>query len=71
MAPTRSIRCVELFLVCPNGFADIWKPGDHLWQIPVEHPASKMLPSKDLTASSDDDLPIYLDETGEEPETES
>jgi hypothetical protein len=59
---------VAIHLVCPYGFDGIWKPGDHLWQVAIEHPASRMKPTTDLAQRDDDDLPLYLDETGDQPE---
>lgn len=58
---------VELFIVCPDGFDGIWKPGRVRWHIDVQHPAYSMTPDSAFTGLADeDDLPLDLTETASE-----
>lgn len=61
---------LELCLVCPDGYEDIWKPGRSRWSIPIPHPALNMDPEQDF-AEDDDELPIHHDEAASGPETET
>lgn len=60
---------LDLWLVSPNGFENIWEPGDSLWEIPIPHPALAMEPVQDFSEDDDADLPIFLDEA--EPDEEA
>lgn len=58
---------VELFLVCPDGFDGIWKPGRVRWHIDIQHPAYSMAPATTLSSSpEEDDLPLDLTEVASE-----
>ena len=56
---------VELFLVCPDGFDGIWKPGRVRWHIEIQHPAYSMSPGTAFNdvAGDSDDLPLDFTET--------
>lgn len=56
---------VDLWLVKPFGFEEIWQAGNVQWSIPIPHPATQVSPATDFT-DTDEPLDIDLDETGSE-----
>jgi hypothetical protein len=57
---------VELFLVKPNGYDDIWKPGEHEWALPIAHPAETLVAATDFAAADlDDDLDIQIQQASD------
>lgn len=60
---------LELWLVCPDGFDGIWKPGRSRWTIPIPHPALSMESQGAFEEDTDDqDLPIDLDDAESDPD---
>lgn len=64
---------LELWLVSPDGFEHIWKPGRVRWSITIPHPVLEMAAEAAFTDSDDsDDLPLELEDLdAEESDEES
>lgn len=56
---------IYLYLVKPNGWDSIWKPGTYDWAIPIEHSAFRETTTTNFVESGEgDDLDIHLPATG-------
>lgn len=58
---------IDLLIVKPFGFDDIWKAGNIEWKVVVDHPASFVEPSADFSDEDDNErFDIELDRAGTE-----